>query len=53
MGEDLVPKILSVTGNGQSVEFLTTDKVLVKFYEKFIEGKKLILTLTLSLSRDR
>jgi hypothetical protein len=27
VGEDLVPKILSVNGNGQSVEFLTTDKV--------------------------
>jgi len=40
VGEDLVPKILSVSGNGRSVEFLTTDKVLVKFYEKFIEGKK-------------
>jgi chlorophyll(ide) b reductase len=40
VGEDLVPKILSVSGNGQSVEFLTTDKVLVKFYEKFVEGKK-------------
>merc|ERR1719356_28988 len=43
VGEDLVPKILAVAlggGNGQSVEFLTTDKVLVKFYEKFVEGKK-------------
>jgi len=40
VGEDLVPKILSVAGNGKSVEFLSTDKVLVKFYEKFVEGKK-------------
>jgi len=40
VGEDLVPKILSVSGNGKSVEFLSTDKVLVKFYEKFVEGKK-------------
>ena len=28
VGEDLVPKILSVSGNGRSVEFLTTDKVV-------------------------
>ena len=27
VGEDLIPKILAVKGNGQSVEFLTTDKV--------------------------
>ena len=27
-------------GNGQAVDFLTTDKVLFKFYEKFILGKK-------------
>jgi len=40
VGEDLVPKILSTSGNGKSVEFLTTDKVLFKFYEKFILGKK-------------
>ena len=31
---------LSTGGNGQKVEFLTTDKVLTKFYEKFVEGKK-------------
>ena len=37
---DLVPKILSVKGQGQKVEFLTTDRVLVKFYQRFIEGKK-------------
>lgn len=40
VGEDLVPKILATTGNGKLVEFLTTDKVLRKFYGKFIEGKK-------------
>ena len=40
VGEDLVPKILATQGNGKLVEFLTTDKVLTKFYEKFIEGKK-------------
>jgi len=40
VGEDLVPKILATTGMGTSVEFLTTDKVLTKFYEKFVEGKK-------------
>uniref|UniRef100_A0A6T8BU99 Uncharacterized protein n=1 Tax=Prymnesium polylepis TaxID=72548 RepID=A0A6T8BU99_9EUKA len=37
---DLVPKILAVSGQGKKVEFLTTDRVLVKFYERFIEGKK-------------
>uniref|UniRef100_A0A7S2N1X0 Uncharacterized protein n=1 Tax=Haptolina brevifila TaxID=156173 RepID=A0A7S2N1X0_9EUKA len=40
VGEDLVPKILQTSGNGKAVEFLTTDKVLYKFYEKFIKGKK-------------
>ena len=40
VGEDLVPKILATSGNGKLVEFLTTDKVLKKFYEKFVEGKK-------------
>ena len=40
MAADLVPKILSVKGQGQKVEFLTTDRVLVKFYQRFIEGKK-------------
>merc|ERR1719198_1265235 len=40
VGEDLVPKILATKGNGKAVEFLTTDKVLTKFYEKFVEGKK-------------
>merc|ERR1712078_44614 len=40
VGEDLVPKILATTGQGTAVEFLTTDKVLFKFYQKFVEGKK-------------
>jgi chlorophyll(ide) b reductase len=40
VGEDLVPKILATSGNGKSVEFLTTDKVLLKFWQKFVEGKK-------------
>jgi len=40
VGEDLIPKILETTGNGKAVDFLTTDKVLFKFYEKFILGKK-------------
>ena len=40
VGEDLVPKVLATTGNGKLVEFLTTDKVLTKFKEKFIDGKK-------------
>lgn len=37
---DLVPKILSTTRNGGSVEFLTTDRILTKFYERFILQKK-------------
>jgi len=37
---DLVPKILGVKGQGKKVEFLTTDKVLTKFFERFIQGKK-------------
>merc|ERR550537_891923 len=40
VAEDLVPKILATKGNGKSVEFLTTDKVLLKFWQKFVEGKK-------------
>merc|ERR1719198_903277 len=40
VGEDLVPKILATKGNGKSVEYLTTDKVLYKFWQKFVEGKK-------------
>ena len=37
---DLVPKILATTNNGGSVEFLTTDRILTKFYERFILQKK-------------
>lgn len=37
---DLVPKILSTTNNGSSVEFLTTDRILTKFFERFILQKK-------------
>ena len=37
---DLVPKILGVSGQGKKVEFLTTDRVLVKFYQRFVEGQK-------------
>lgn len=37
---DLVPKILGVKGNGNKVEFLTTDRILTKFYERFVKGEK-------------
>jgi len=37
---DLVPKMLAQKTNGGIVEFLTTDKVLVKFFERFILQKK-------------
>lgn len=37
---DLVPKMLSVQGNGGSVEFLTTDRILSKFFERFVLQKK-------------
>merc|ERR1712050_414123 len=37
---DLVPKILATTKNGGSVEFLTQDKILTKFFERFILQKK-------------
>merc|ERR550514_1406456 len=40
VGEDLVPKILATSGNGQKVEFLTTDRVLKKFVGKFLLGEK-------------
>jgi len=40
VAEDLVPKILATTSNGGSVEFLTTDRILTKFYERFILQKK-------------
>jgi len=37
---DLVPKILSTSAQGSSVEFLTTDRILTKFFERFILQKK-------------
>jgi len=37
---DLAPKILSTKTNGSSVEYLTTDKILTKFFERFILQKK-------------
>jgi len=40
VAEDLIPKILNVSGNGRSVEFLTTDKILTKFFQRFILGEK-------------
>jgi len=40
VAQDLVPKMLAVSGNGQKVEFLTGDRVLRKFYERFLLGRK-------------
>merc|ERR1719182_435955 len=40
VAEDLVPKILATSGNGKKVEFLTTDRVLTKFFNKFVLGEK-------------
>jgi len=40
VAQDLVPKILATTTNGGSVEFLTTDRILTKFFERFILQKK-------------
>lgn len=37
---DLVPKILAKNSNGGSVEFLTTDRILKKFFERFILQEK-------------
>lgn len=38
---DLVPKILSPSlRNGSAVEFLTLDRILTKFYERFVLQKK-------------
>jgi chlorophyll(ide) b reductase len=37
---DLVPKILAAKANGSSVEFLTTDRILTKFWERFVLQKK-------------
>lgn len=40
VGADLVPKILDVSGNGKALEFLSTDKILVKFFQRFVLGQK-------------
>jgi len=40
VARDLVPKILSVSGNGAKVEFLTTDRILGAFFRRFIKGEK-------------
>eukprot|EP00529_Nitzschia_sp_RCC80_P026113 CAMPEP_0113453800 /NCGR_PEP_ID=MMETSP0014_2-20120614/7538_1 /TAXON_ID=2857 /ORGANISM="Nitzschia sp." /LENGTH=345 /DNA_ID=CAMNT_0000345193 /DNA_START=72 /DNA_END=1109 /DNA_ORIENTATION=+ /assembly_acc=CAM_ASM_000159 len=37
---DLVPKILATNTNGGSVEFLTTDRILTKFFDRFVLQKK-------------
>jgi len=37
---DLVPKILATKQQGSSVEFLTTDRIVNKFFERFILQKK-------------
>ncbi|KAL3782772.1 hypothetical protein HJC23_003093 [Cyclotella cryptica] len=37
---DLVPKILAQKTNGGIVEFLTTDRILTKFFERFVLQKK-------------
>lgn len=40
VAEDLVPKILDVSGNGKFVEFLTQKRTLQSFYNRFIKGIK-------------
>ena len=40
VAQDLVPKILAINENGGSVEFLTTDRILTKFFERFVLQKK-------------
>jgi len=40
VARDLVPKILGVKGQGQKVEFLTTDRVLAAFFRRFVQGEK-------------
>lgn len=37
---DLVPKMLNANEQGSSVEFLTTDRILTKFFERFVLQKK-------------
>jgi chlorophyll(ide) b reductase len=42
VAEDLVPKILACDdkSSGSSVEFLTPDRIIVKFFERFVLQKK-------------
>jgi len=40
VAEDLVPKILGVSGNGKKVEFLTPDRILTKFFKRFVLEEK-------------
>jgi len=40
VAQDLVPKMLGVSGNGAKVEFLTTDRILTAFFKRFILGEK-------------
>jgi len=40
VAQDIVPKVLSISGNGKSVEFLTPPLILTKFFKRFILGEK-------------
>eukprot|EP00286_Rhodomonas_abbreviata_P009316 CAMPEP_0181326156 /NCGR_PEP_ID=MMETSP1101-20121128/21331_1 /TAXON_ID=46948 /ORGANISM="Rhodomonas abbreviata, Strain Caron Lab Isolate" /LENGTH=301 /DNA_ID=CAMNT_0023434557 /DNA_START=235 /DNA_END=1140 /DNA_ORIENTATION=- len=40
VAQDLVPKILAADEQGSSVEFLTTDKILTKLFQRFVLQKK-------------
>ena len=40
VAQDLVPKILATTEQGSSVEFLSTDRILKSFFERFVLQKK-------------
>ncbi|GMI35833.1 hypothetical protein TeGR_g7951 [Tetraparma gracilis] len=40
VAQDLVPKILAAGDSGTSVEFLGTDRILTKFFERFVLQKK-------------
>lgn len=40
VAQDLVPKILATSGQGAKVEFLTTDRVLTKFFQRFVLQQK-------------
>mmetsp|Transcript_4682 Transcript_4682/g.10541 ORF Transcript_4682/g.10541 Transcript_4682/m.10541 type:complete len:349 (-) Transcript_4682:237-1283(-) len=37
---DLVPKILAANENGSSVDFLTTERILTRFFERFVLQQK-------------